>query len=47
VALHGAYDYIASMEEDSGWIFLGFIVILFLASWRLVNSMSQRDSYIR
>ena len=47
VALHGAYDYIASMEEDSGWIFLGFIVILFLASWRLVNSMSQRDSYIQ
>ena len=47
VALHGAYDYIASMEEDSGWIFLGFIVILFLASWRLVNSMSRSDSYIR
>lgn len=46
VALHGAYDYIASMEEASGWFFVGFIAILFLVSYRLVTKMSREDSYI-
>ena len=45
--LHGAYDYIATMEEynDDG-IFLGFIIVLFAVSYILVNRMSTNDEYI-
>ena len=46
-ALHGAYDYIATMEEYNGdTYFIGFIVVLFAASYILVNRMSKNDRYI-
>lgn len=45
--LHGAYDYIATMEEYNGdTYFIGFIVVLFAASYILVNRMSKNDRYI-
>lgn len=43
--LHGAYDYIASTESGT-WVFVGFIALLFLASYRLVGKMSRADQYI-
>ncbi len=47
VLLHGAYDYIASMEvEGSGWYFVAFVAALFLVSYLLVGAMSKKDRYI-
>lgn len=42
--LHGAYDYIASMEQQqSGWYFVIFVAVLFLVSLGLVFFTSKRD----
>ena len=47
VLLHGAYDYIASMEvEGSGWYFVAFVAVLFVVSYLLVGAMSKKDQYI-
>ena len=48
VLLHGAYDYIASMEttSSSSWYFIVFVLILFVVSLILVNKMSKNDRYI-
>ena len=43
--LHGAYDYIASIQAGNG-LFLGFIVVLFLVSYSLVGRMARQDQYI-
>ena len=46
--MHGAYDYIASMEQvNSGWYFAGFVVIMFIVSYVLVNKMSKQDEYLK
>ena len=47
VLLHGAYDYIASMEvQNSGWIFIIFVLVLFAISFILVNRMAKNDRYM-
>lgn len=48
VLLHGAYDYIASMEttSSSSWYFIVFVLILFVVSLILVSKMSKNDRYI-
>ncbi len=47
-ALHGAYDYIATMEQvNSGWIFAVFVVIMFIISYKLVSKMAKQDEYIK
>ncbi|MBQ8961882.1 MAG: PrsW family intramembrane metalloprotease [Ruminococcus sp.] len=47
VLLHGAYDYIATMNNvPSGWYFAGFVGALFIVSYFLVGRMSKKDSYI-
>lgn len=47
VLLHGAYDYIASMEvESSSWYFVAFVAVLFVVSYLLVGAMSKKDQYI-
>ncbi len=47
VLLHGAYDYIASMESaGSGWYFVAFVAVLFGLSFLLVSRASKRDRYI-
>lgn len=48
IGLHGAYDYIATMEEQSSGdtVFITFIVILFAVSYLLVGRMSRNDRYI-
>ena len=45
VTLHGAYDYIATYSGGQ-WIFVGYIVLLFVASYRLVGKTSAADRYI-
>lgn len=46
-ALHGAYDFIASMNSPgSGWIFVIFVGALFVISFILVGKMSKNDRYI-
>ena len=45
--IHGAYDFIASMDTD--WllvIFLVFVVALFVISLRLVKRLARTDEYI-
>ena len=47
VLLHGAYDYIASMETaDFSWTFIIFVVAMFAVSFILVNRMSKNDRYL-
>ncbi len=48
VLLHGAYDYIASMESSSdlSWVFIVFVLCLFAVSFLLVSRMSKNDRYI-
>ncbi len=49
VLLHGAYDYIASMEttSDFSWVFIVFVLCLFVISFILVSKMSKNDRYIK
>jgi len=45
--LHGAYDYIATLEElSNGWYFLGFVAVMFFVSFVTVNIASKNDRYI-
>lgn len=45
--IHGAYDYIASMnEEELGWYFVVFVVIMFFVSYLLVGRNSKNDKPI-
>jgi RsiW-degrading membrane proteinase PrsW (M82 family) len=45
--LHGAYDYIATLEETSGgWYFFAFVAVLFIVSFLLVGRASRQDRYI-
>ena len=47
VVMHGAYDYIASMEQlNSGWVFVAFIAVMFFIAFRLVGRASEDDRYI-
>ncbi len=47
VLLHGAYDYIASIEvANSGWYFIAFMLVLFAISFILVNRMAKNDRYM-
>jgi RsiW-degrading membrane proteinase PrsW (M82 family) len=43
--LHGAYDYIATVDT-SAWYFIVFVAILFIVSYILVGRMSRNDRYI-
>ena len=45
--LHGAYDYIATMESnDGGWYFVVFVVIMFAVSYFLVGKTAKEDKII-
>lgn len=47
ILLHGAYDYIATLEqENGGWYFLAFTAVLFIVSYILVGDRSERDEAI-
>ena len=42
--LHGAYDYIATMEEqEGGWTFVVFVVIMFVISFVLIGRQAKKD----
>lgn len=45
--LHGAYDFIASGNLGGSWLFLLFVVILFLTTFRTIHRLSREDRYIR
>ena len=45
--LHGLYDFIATVDETShAWYFVGFIALLFFASYKTIQHLSKRDRYI-
>ena len=45
-ALHGTYDFIASMNvPGSGWFFVIFVAALFIVSFIISGSISRRDRY--
>ena len=45
--LHGAYDFIATMEDPScEWVFLVFVLALFAVALKLVRVGSRSDRYI-
>ena len=47
VLIHGAYDYIATLQVENGTIyFIVFIAILFFVSYRLIREFSLKDRYI-
>jgi RsiW-degrading membrane proteinase PrsW (M82 family) len=47
ILLHGAYDFIASMETEQGsWYFAGFVAVLFVLSFILVGKTAKKDRYI-
>lgn len=47
VLLHGMYDFLATLQDTAyGWIFVPFVIVLFIISWRLVSVMSEKDRYI-
>ena len=47
VLLHGAYDYIASMESaDFSWTFIIFVAALFVLSFVMVSRMAKNDRYL-
>lgn len=46
--LHGAYDYIATMEQmRGGWAFVAFVAIMFVFSFWTVNRASREDHFFR
>ena len=45
VLLHGAYDFIATMNSST-WLFVAFVAVLFVVSYVLVGKMSKRDQFI-
>ena len=47
VLLHGAYDFIATLEfEGYAWIFVAFVAVLFLAANRMIKTLSRDDRFI-
>lgn len=45
--IHGAYDFIASMQSDNAvWYFIGFVAVLFIVSNILVSTASKNDRRI-
>lgn len=47
VLIHGSYDFITTLESDRyGIIFVGFILVMFLATWKLLKRMSLKDTHI-
>ena len=48
VLIHGMYDFLASLEfAYSGFIFIVFIIVVFLAARRRVKIVSRNDRFIR
>lgn len=44
--VHGAYDYIASMQtQNAEWFFIAFILCMFAVSYLLAKNMSKNDRY--
>ena len=47
VVLHGCYDFIATYEYDGyAWVFVGFVVLLLLAAYRMITKLSRDDRFI-
>nr|MBQ6242000.1 PrsW family intramembrane metalloprotease [Lachnospiraceae bacterium] len=46
VLLHGTYDFIATQFEGLSPVFLVFVAILFVASYKILSNLSRQDNYI-
>ena len=47
VVLHGAYDFIATLEFDGyAWIFVAFVAVLFFLTYRMIKRLSRDDRFI-
>ena len=47
VLIHGAYDFIVSMNSDYATIlFFVFVILLFLVTFRLINKISRNDRHM-
>lgn len=45
--LHGAYDFLAVvMVYRASWLFLAFVAVLFIITYRLVIRLSREDTYL-
>lgn len=44
--VHGLYDFIATSERASVWVFLIFVAVLFVITSRLISRLSRVDRYI-
>ena len=45
ILIHGAYDYILSIEV-SAFIFFAFVIVMFFATYSVVKAMSKDDYYL-
>jgi RsiW-degrading membrane proteinase PrsW (M82 family) len=43
--VHGAYDYVVSVDAGT-WTFVLFIIVLFVLAYQLVDHASKNDRYI-
>ena len=47
VLIHGAYDYIATIQEyNATYYFIAFIVVLFIISNKIIKDVSRNDRYM-
>lgn len=45
--MHGCYDFIATLPSmHYGWIFVGFIAVMFVIALLVIRNMSKHDRYI-
>ena len=45
--LHGAYDFLAANSYyHSGWLFIAFVVVLFIATFTVLRKFAREDRYI-
>ena len=44
--LHGFYDFTATYEQNCGWVFPVFVILMFFAASRLVKKLSREDRYL-
>ncbi|MBQ0146680.1 MAG: PrsW family intramembrane metalloprotease [Lachnospiraceae bacterium] len=48
VIMHGAYDYLATMADNTGsWWFLVYMIALFIVAFITVSKASQKDTFIQ
>ena len=45
--IHGAYDFLATrMEDFTPWLFVAFVIVLFVLTFKIVRKFAREDRYI-